>query len=523
MQERNQHARAQPMNLAELDAREDAAERNYNRLLAVIYQGPGVAYGLEVTVDGSAVRVSPGVALYGAAPALVPVFVGAERVTALPSSDGDYGLYLRGDARVDREPITITPPQQGQPGYDRNDALPRTLYRRTMREAFFSATDLPARSGTVRQPGLVLAYRAERVDGWLELAVLSVRGGALVAFNDAPETRLIAHTRGDHGAEVAYGAVGLHQLASEVAELLARIGEEVTPGQAPALLAVDGSRALTGDLDLGGHALTNIGHDVSLGGNALLSVGAITPAGGVEVFEINVERVGGLTARELVAEARAGVTHGSAWTRFYAVNKVINLGPGQEPGVLRGSWPADLPEGKRLARFFGEGQVVPTSGDTLTFAPNLRESALPPVPLWRVGAEDAGERYAVGDVIGLPTGFYASVLRLYEEDGAHRYVQSLQRVLPLQGAATLVDSVQGTLAVGEEPPKTLSLRFVGSSVYWQERAQALTGEASLTWVDGCRLSSRPRDGTLLFVSGALAFVSSHQPLSQSFMDGLVFW
>lgn len=496
MFERHQHARGLVLGTQEMNLREDATQRATQRLFALLFTRPGVASGLTVTFGKDTVTVAPGVALFPDQPGYRAVLVTATQTASLPTRDGTYGVYLNPEAITDREPITITPPQPGQAGYDPTDATPRILYRRRLREAFFSASAIPESVARVIQTGLSVTLRADAPPALLELAVFTVLNGTLAFSDPRPRPEALAVLRGfDQPPKLTPGQVGAQHLDPAIQDALHLAGALVTADRTDAtLLATDGTRPLTGTLDLGGHTLTGFGADLDLGGHALSGVTALIRPDGAPITG-NVTHLGGRTAEDLIREARATPGTPSAHVRTYAVASTLPLDDAHPtPTTVKVGLPSDLPSGARHVTFTGDGSLAGFTNTAATFSPLVRSTELPATALSYGGvAEGPGvteEAFTVTQptgLLGANAAFYVSCVRVYTESGQRRYQKTLQRLVIGAPQASIVDSLTGTLDLTDQMPSAEPINVTpDGTLTWGGRASGVTGNSGQpsTWVRG---------------------------------------
>lgn len=477
------------VNLAELNLREGAQERNLRTLLGAVFSSPGVAYGLMVSASNGNAVVAAGMAVVTRSGGFEVIDVPTPQTLTVPQANGSYSVYLDSDALVRLEPFI----KNGTP-----------YYRRTATTAY-APSGLPADQGVIVTAGLkVLTSGGAVPSTWVLLGTLSRSGGVLTANEFMPAyAALRGSAEVDTGGAVDYDrTIYLADLGGDVRDILDRA------------LLKDGSRAATGHLNMGGYKVNAVSEitpavagqpiaanvtqlqgktaaqiitearaglestggslDAStLGGKTSAQIITDARAGMAPATNINAATLGGKTAAQIIADAQSGMSSGTPTAQpsisLYSVNFSQTLGTGSlmAPRVVKTNLPnGAVAAGKYYAPMFsGQGDYLGANGLELSFMPNVTYGETVVAP-WQTG----GIQPLVGTTLGVSGSsgaFYASlVTRISPTEAKH----TLQKVVPgATSTVTVIDSVTVTLTADQITPAPVPLGVVGSVLMWADR------------------------------------------------------
>jgi hypothetical protein len=454
------------INRTELNRREFLRHTEDAGLLVSLFTNTGVVYGLAPSVQANVLTVTVGAAVALFSDQLRLIEVVAQQIVTVPDQNDTYNIYLRADASVLIDPVVIGAP-------------PATVYQRRAALAY-APNGLAAGTGLIETPGIVV-LQADQVPGavYMQIGRVIRSGGTLqVDGNFYPVSAALRGGSTGSGTPVSIAETDLDTaLRSKIATFL----------------TADGTKALTGSQDVGGHSL--------------LSVASITGVGSAPV-DMNVTELGGKTLAEIQAMIGTGGSAPGQTFAPYTFQGVIPLSSSlPAPRAVTGSLPAgSIVAGKTYALAFdGEGSLTSRAGLVLTFNPNIRLGTEYSAAWLQITGS-----VIVGDIRGISGNlgsFFVSLLSVVSDTETKL---TLQKVTPSGTAVniTVFDSETLTKLAADPLPAPLSLTVSSGQLVWGGRPTGVmvsaTGDPSdptvtvlSTWVQGTRISRADASGITL--------------------------
>lgn len=465
----NLHPAGVTLNRSEMDARESVARTNFTELLTALYATSGVASGLNLAVSGATVVVSDGLGVVELDGSLRLVRVPSMQTLAVPSDDGLYDVWLNADAWVRLEPYVVG----GVTQFKREGALA------------YAPDGLPADQGEIVNPGVTIGPQAIATlsVGNLLLGTVNRQGSAVTVEAFTPTPAALRNTLADETGNLAL--IGLDDLDAALRTVL------------DSMLLKDGTRPMTGGLDMSGEPILN--------------VGAISaPSGDIDA---SVMRLGGKTKAELLTEFLAEVPSGGsggstpAVQYLYGVTHTQILGGGtfMAPRNVTAQLPDVLNPLKAYATFFsGEGELLSRAARVLTFIPAVRLGA-PIIAPWQAGTGTV-VLGSVRGVSGTNGAYYGStVIRVSPTEVKH----ALQKVIPGDSPqVTTFDNVTLAVTATDLTPAPYALAVSGGTLMWGTRNTGVSVAANgdpaqpdvavlSDWVRGFLLTDSSNEGVTI--------------------------
>lgn len=407
---------------AELDRREAIRIEDESLLLSSLYATDGLVMPPIMSLEDGRVALGSGLVVATHQGQRRLIVIPPQRVV-YPTSAGEYGVFVKNDAWARMTPAVGA---DLQPTF-----LDAGAYA-------YASGQLDAAAGIVDVVGIMILPLEAAGDNWVLLALLHVPSDPVQALLNP-----------------VYHFATL-RLAVEAPSTPTTPTTPTTPSTAPSnVLLLDGTASMTGNLNVGGHAIVGI--------TKLQSINA-------QPIDANVTRVGGFTAAQLMGSA---TPVGNNAVEVFEVNYVKDLSATfQAPKNVTVNLPSDaVPSGMQAAvSFSGEGTLVRRDGGKLTLEPAMRIRQQRHLE-WPALGMDAALGKVVG-IAGSTPAYYVSVS--FEQPATAstpaQHVRQLLRVL-VGGTVTVFDHEVTPNADGSPTLRPHDIDVSGTSMLWGGKPQ----------------------------------------------------